>query len=377
MKILIIASLKESLVNFRGDLIDDLVEKGHDVYAAAPELDAQDETGRALLALGAKPLAVNLDRNGTNPIRDARSLLALIFLIRRLRPDIVLGYTIKPVTYGLLAARLCGVHTRVALVTGLGGALGGEIDRRHRMLIALHRIAFKGLRLAIFQNGSDLSFFRANNIIESGTGTLVVSGSGINLSRFAAKPVPLRPVTFLMVARLLRAKGVGEYAEAARQLKQKYPGARFVLAGWREDRPEFVSAQDVARWRAEHTVDYVGETKDVRQQLQDATVFVLPSYYPEGIPRTLLEALSFGRPVITTDQPGCRETVRQGQNGFLIEPRSADALVRACSYFLEKPDRALAMALASRQLAEDRFDVAKVNRMMIESIEKAASATAA
>jgi glycosyltransferase involved in cell wall biosynthesis len=358
---LVIAGYKQSLVNFRGDMICDMIAAGFEVHVAAPELQEEDSTRQTLLALGAIPHAIHLDRNGRNPLQDIQTFLNLWLLMRRLKPDAVLAYTLKPVIYGLWAARLAGVGKRFALITGLGGALGGPPSSMQRLLVFLHRQALKGITSIIFQNSDDRAFYERHGLLSWALSSAIVNGSGVNLDRFPETQIPHAPLTFLMIARLLKTKGVEEFAFTAHALRKRHPEAQFRLVGWHEDDADFVSANKLKDWQESEDLIFTGPLKDVRPEIAGASVMVLPSYYPEGIPRTLLEALSTGRPIITTDMPGCRETVVDGENGYLIVPRSPEALLAACLKVAEHPDQLSEMGRASRRLAETRFDVAKVN----------------
>lgn len=367
---LVIAGYKQSLINFRGDMIRDMIAAGYEVHVAAPELQEDDITRQTLLALGAIPHAIHLKRTSRNPLQDISTFLNFWLLMRRLKPEAVLAYTAKPVVYGLWAARLAGVGKRFALITGLGGALGGAPSSMQRLLVFLHRRAFKGLTSAIFQNADDCAFFERRGLLSETLSSAVVDGSGVNLDRFPETPMPNAPLTFLMIARLLKAKGVAEFAFTARALRERHPEAKFRLVGWHENHIDFVSANDLADWQDAEDIIFTGSLNDVRPEIAGASVIVLPSYYPEGIPRSLLEALSTGRPIITTNTPGCRETVVDGENGYLIAPRSPEALLAVCLRIAEQPDQLPEMGRISRKLAETRFDVVKVNACILKILQE-------
>lgn len=364
MRILILASYAPSLINFRLDLIRDLKTAGHEVIAAAPGQDM--DVARELGAVGARYEPITLDRAGINPLRDLRSLFSLISLFRRTRPDQTLAYTIKPVVYGLLAARLSGVRGRFGLITGLSYALMGGDGLKRRLLknvtVWLYRLGLNGADGILFQNASDLAAFAENGITRPEQETAVVDGSGVNLERFALAPMPDGPPVFLLMARLLADKGVREYVEAARQLKRTHPDWRFQILGPLDVTPTAISQSEVDAWRQEGVIDYLGAAKDVRPYLRACTTFVLPSYYNEGLPRSILEAMAIGRAIITTDHPGCRETVVEGMNGYLVPIGEIPPLVAAMSSLGTEPDRSLAFGKTSRAIAERRFDVRLINR---------------
>ncbi len=364
MRVLVLASYAPSLINFRFDLIRDLREARHEVTTAAPGHDV--DVARELGAIGVRYEPIQLDRAGINPLRDFRSLIDLVRLFRRAKPDLVLAYTIKPVIYGLLAARLVGVKRRFGLITGLSYALMGGDGLKRRLLkgltVRLYRQALRGAEGVLFQNASDRDVFTENGMAHPGQKTPVVDGSGVNLERFAASPPPDGPPVFLLMARLLADKGVREYVEAARRLKRKHPDWRFQILGPLDVTPTAISESEIKAWQQEGVIDYLGATKDVRPYLQACTAFVLPSYYPEGLPRSILEAMAIGRAIVTTDHPGCRETVIEGENGHLVAAGEIAPLAAAMASLGNAPGRFQTFGEASRAMAETRFDVRLINQ---------------
>ncbi len=367
MKIVILASYAPSLINFRLDLIRDLMAAGHEVIAAAPGDDA--DVAETLRGIGARYEPIMMDRAGINPLNDLRSLTSLIRLFRQIKPDLVFAYTIKPVIYGLLAARLAGVRRRFAMITGLSYALMGGDGLKRRLLktvtAGLYRRALSGAEAVIFQNASDLAVFSGHEMTQPGQKTVVVDGSGVNLETFSAAPMPEGPATFLLMARLLADKGIREFAEAAKSLKRDHPDWRFQVLGPLDVTPTAISKSEVDAWQEEGVIDYLGATKDVRPYLRECSAFVLPSYYPEGLPRSILEAMAIGRPIITTDRPGCRETVIAGENGYLVPAGKVEPLTDAMAQLADEPGRLQAFGGASRSLAERRFDVRLINKTIL------------
>ena len=374
MRILILSSYAPSLTNFRLDLIDDLKKAGHEVIAAAPGHDA--DVAETLGVSGVPYEGIDLDRAGVNPFRDLRTLIGLVRLFRRLKPDLVLAYTIKPVAYGLLAARLTGVRRRFGLITGLSYALVDEDDLKRRLLkrltVWLYRRGLTGAEAVLFQNASDLAAFAQNGITRPEQKTAVVDGSGINLKRFATAPLPDGPPVFLLIARLLADKGIREYVEASRRLKRDHPDWRFQILGPLEVTPTAIAQTEVENWQQEGVIDYLGATRDVRPYLRTCSAFILPSYYPEGLPRSILEAMATGRAIITTDRPGCRETVVEGENGYLVPAAEIEPLVRSMSDLGADPIRLQAFGKASRRIAERRFDVRLINQAIMRVLGIAA-----
>lgn len=367
-RVLFIAGNARSLIANRGDLIGAMREAGHEVHALVPSYDLLPE----IEGLGIPWRAVGLRRAGLNPVADAASVRELVREIREIRPDKVFAYTIKPVVYGVPAARLAGVPEAYAMITGLGYLFTGETPRQRLLRAAARRLYRHALRRAeavFFQNPDDQALFEELGILrEGGARPVRVHGSGVSVERFAEAPLPEGPPVFLVIARLLEDKGVAEFAEAAARLKARYPEARFQILGPHDPNlPHAVPAETVEAWRSSPALELLGAQRDVRPFLAAASVYVLPSYR-EGTPRSVLEAMSMGRPVVTTDAPGCRETVVEGENGFLVPPRTVEPLAAAMERFLHDPALIARMGAASRALAEAKYDVRKVNAVILETM---------
>ena len=369
MKILVVAGLAESLINFRGPLLAALLAKGLQVHVAAANLPEGNAVRQELLALGCVVHNVPMHRTGTNPFSDAFTLWRLWRLMSSIRPSYVLGYTIKPVIYGSFAAWLAGVPRIFALITGLGYAFQGPANTRGRLRALVQRLYSLALRRThkvFFQNPDDQALFRSLGLLPPSTPSCVVNGSGVDVAAFAVAPLPPKP-HFLLIARLLGDKGVREYAKAAQITRALYPQALFSLVGWIDENPDAISQSELDAWVQSGTLDYLGRLSDVRPAIEACSVYVLPSYR-EGTPRTVLEAMAMGRPVITTDAPGCRETVVEGNNGFLVPVKSVDALADAMARFIMDPKLAGRMGQRARQIAVDKYDVHKVNAVMLREM---------
>jgi glycosyltransferase involved in cell wall biosynthesis len=361
-----------TLTGFRAPLIRALHARGVRVLALAPNFD--EASRAAVSALGAEPIDALMARTGMNPLVDARNTWRLARLLCRLRPDVTLGYMVKPVIFGSIAAKLAGVQRRVAMVEGLGyaftpSASGFSRKQRilQRVLRLLYRIGFACAHRVIFLNPDDQHELVQLGLVASPK-TFVLGGIGVDLQQWPSLPLPEQanaPV-FLMVARLLREKGVAEYAAAARLLKAQYPQARFVLLGGLDENPGSITRAEVQAWHAAGSLEWQGHTA-VQPWLKQAHVFVLPSYR-EGVPMSTQEAMASGRAIITTDAPGCRETVAHGKNGFLVPVRDVDALVAAMLRFIEEPELAQRMGAQSRRMAEEKYDVHKVNAVMLREM---------
>ena len=309
-------------------------------------------------------MPIDISRSGTNPFRDLNLFRQYYQALRAERPAAYLSWTIKPNLYGGLAARTAGVPA-FANVSGLGTAFlsGGLLGH---FVSLLYKLAFRKAAVVYFQNVDDRNLFVGERLVRADQARLL-PGSGINLKRFAMTALPRGAgIRFLMVARLLGDKGVREYVDAARLARRNVPEAKFGLLGPIDDgNRTAISADELGGWVREGVIDYLGEVSDIRPQLADATVIVLPSYR-EGLPRSLLEGAAMGRPLIATDVPGCRELVEDSVNGFLCLPRDPDSLSAAMIRMakLDEPLRA-EMGARSRQLAEERFNEELVTKAYV------------
>jgi glycosyltransferase involved in cell wall biosynthesis len=360
LRVLLLGSFAPSLINFRGPLIAAMIARGHEVTAAAPKIDPRTAAG--LRAMRAEPRSIAISNASLNVASLLRSYASLRRLIREVRPDIVIGYTIKPVILAALAGRAERVPRIVALITGLGFAFTGGVEAKRLVsrvaASLLYRIALKRADVVLFQNSDDQKLFRRLRLLPRTKESAVINGSGIDTEHFTPVTVPCTP-SFLMISRLLRDKGIREYEAAAARLKAAHPKVRVALVGYLDPSPDSISQEDLDRMR-DSGVEFLGKLEDVRPAIAACSVYVLPSYR-EGTPRSVLEAMAMGRAIITTDAPGCRETVIEGRNGFLVPPRDADALYEAMLRFIEQPGLAAAMGAESRKIAEEKYDVRKVN----------------
>jgi|TARA_R110000851_G_scaffold175556_1_gene321895 glycosyltransferase involved in cell wall biosynthesis len=370
-KVLFLGSLASSLRNFRGSLISAVREHGHSVYTVAPGLHEDTETLEWLSERGIECHSVPLSRAGLSPLGDLATLRRLVRLMQRVRPEYFLGYTIKPVIWGLIAAWIARVPNRAALVTGLGYAFTGEAKGKRALVQgvarALYRFALRRATLIFFQNPDDRADFQRLGLLPNNVPVVVVNGSGVDVEAFSPTPLPKKPLRFLLIARLLGDKGIREYAAAAAEIRTRHPDVEFHLVGGLDPNPDGISEKEVRRWHDSGDIVWQGALLDVRPSIADSHVYVLPSYR-EGTPRTVLEAMAMGRPVITTDAPGCRETVVDGENGYLVPVKSVDALVNAMLRFIEEPGMVATSGARARELVEERYDVRKVNEVMLRAM---------
>lgn len=362
-RVVLFGSYAPSLITFRGPLIAELLARGHEVFALAPDFD--ERTSAALCALGATPVGITLSRTNLNPFDAAHASRQLKSQFADLRPDVVIAYTIKPIVLGGPAARAAGARF-VPMITGMGYAFQGGIGPRgvatRGIATLLYRRALRHAAVVLFQNDDDRRDFRRYGMLPIGVPSSLIAGSGVDIAHFAARPVR-NHAKFLMIARFLKAKGVREYAKAAAILKRDFPYASFHLAGWLDESPDSISALELAALTAAG-IENLGRLDDVRNALADCSAYVLPSYR-EGTPRSVLEAMSIGRAIVTTDAPGCRETVVEGHNGFMVPVGDAQALAAAMRRLIEEPHLAKRMGERSRRMVEERFDVRKVNESIL------------
>lgn len=362
MKFVLISPKNRTVWNFRGDLINEIIAKGYEVVVTGPD---QTDVDR-IEALGARFVEIPMNKTGTSVLGDIRYCQALMKFLKTERPDVTLGYTVKPCVYGAIAAKRAKVRNINSLVTGGGYTfIATSLKARVLGLIVrtLYRFGFSKADHVIFQNDDDLNEFTEKGLVNREK-CASVNGSGVNMDHFEPAPLP-ETVTFFMLSRLLKSKGVGEYLEAARTVKENHPEVRFCLLGKYETAMQDALDKDyVEAFIRDGIIERFEETNDVRPYYAQCSVYVLPSYR-EGTPRTVLEAMAMGRPIITTDTQGCRETVKDGVNGFLVPVRDSKAVAEKMEWFIGHPDRIATMGADSREYCTEKFDVNKVDADMI------------
>ena len=356
-----------NLVNFRVGLMRALQAEGYAVLAVSPD----DAYASELKQLGFRHVVMPMDNRGTNPFKDLWLFWRMLRLMQQEKPAVYLGYTIKPNIYGALAARCLGIPV-INNISGLGATFIDD-GLMTKLVKRLYWLALRQSHCVFFQNRDDRELFVAAGIVRPQL-TALLPGSGIDLQHFDHCPMPASraPFRFLLVARMLWDKGVGEYVAAAHTVRAQYPEASFGLLGFvGVPNPKAISTQQMALWTATSGIEYLGETSDVRPYIEAAHCVVLPSYR-EGTPRSLLEAAAMGRPIIATDVPGCREVVDHGVNGYLCEVRNADDLAQQMLHLLSLDDAALAaMGTASRAKAVRQFDEQIVIDCYVHAIHQA------
>lgn len=370
MKITIIGTTSASILGFRRDLILSLVQQGHQVYTFATDFTQAQKA--QVKALGAIPVDYSLSRAGLNPLADLKTLLQLKRLLKDIKPDIVFSYFSKPVIYGTLAAALAKVPRRIAMLEGLGFVFtdqpaGPSFKTKliRRIQVMLYRLAFRFADRVIFLNPDDPVDLIERYKIKT-RNVSVLGGIGLNLADYPYSPAPVQPVRFIFIGRLLAEKGVNEYIAAAQLVRQRYPEAEFVmLGGLDEANPGGLTREELELHTAKGAVIYPGHVNNVDEWVAGSSVFVLPSYYREGVPRSTQEAMAIGRAVITTDVPGCRETVVDGVNGFFVPPWSPEQLAEKMIRFIEQPELIEQMGKESYRISQEKFDVVKVNEKLL------------
>ena len=366
MKIAVLSSFTTSLFWFRIDMMQSFRQAGYEVLAVGD--GSEEEWSQKFADQGIRYRQIPVSRNGTNPVRDLKTLAALVKLLREEKPDKIFAYQAKTVIYGGIAASLNGIREFYPLIAGVGSVFLGSSPKQkliRSILVAEYRLGMRHAPKIFFQNRDDLKVFTDHKILPEHK-AVMLHGSGVNVEKFTPTPLPQTP-GFLCISRLIRDKGVVEYLEAARKLHQKRPDVRCVLVGPFDTNPSAIRPEELQRYIDDGSVEYVGEQKDVQPFLKACTAYVLPSYH-EGTPKTVLEAMACGRPTITTDAPGCRETVTDGVNGYLVPVKDVDAIVAAMEKMLDDPQKTAHMAAEARYICEDRYDVRKVNRTICRTM---------
>jgi glycosyltransferase involved in cell wall biosynthesis len=341
-----------------------MIDAGHEVWCMAPEegQDLIDEVAK----LGAKYESVPFSRASMNLLHDLRGSRAFAARLAKIQPDVVLSYVVRTAIWGTLAAKKAGVPRRVAMLTGIGTAFTmSGIKGAAMNLVAktLLRISFRHVHQVIVQNPDDRDAILATGAVKPEL-MAIVNGSGVNLAEFPCQPMPEGIPRILIIARLVVDKGVREFVEAARIVKSVRPEVVFDIVGLLEDHISGIKESEVQTWVTEGLIQYHGAQWDVLPYLRNCTIYCLPSYR-EGTPRSVLEALAVGRPIVTTDVPGCRETIDHGVEGLLVPVRDSPALAKAILDLLEEPARLDSMAAKARERAEEKYDVHKVNQEML------------
>lgn len=372
MKISIIGTVASSFYGFRADLIRELCKKGHLVYAFTSEYSDTDLL--KIENLGAIPVTYDLNRGGLNPLSDIVATYKLSHKIQEIKPDLVFSYFTKPVIFGTLAAKWAKVPKIIGMLEGLGYTFTDQPEGLlpktkliRNIQVFLYRIALPYLDQLIFLNPDDpIDLLEKHNLHVKSVN--VLGGIGLNLQSYPYKPIPKLPINlnFLFIGRLLKEKGIHDFIAAIKLVKQKYPTTTFTVLG-SVDKSNLgaLSEEEVSNLIQAGTIEYPGHVDNIQEWIIKSDVFVLPSYR-EGVPRSTQEAMAIGRPVITTDVPGCRETVIDGVNGFIVPRWNPEKLAEKMIYFIEHPEKIQLMGEASNKIATEKFDANKVNQKLMD-----------
>ena len=347
-------------------MLKDFLRKGHQLIILTPDHDHINELEK-LHNLRCVELRYN--RAGTNPFSELRLIDIYKRVLKDEKPDLVFAYNLKPVIYGIYAAHHEGVENLYAMIPGAGFVFSGETTKARliQLLIrGMYRRSLGYCNKVFFQNPDDLKEFVEKKLV-SQEKCVQIYGSGINLEQFQPAPFPNKPV-FLFCARLLKVKGILEYCAAAYSIRRKYPELEFHVVGGYDENPTCIAKDELEQYISRGDILYHGKVNDVRPYIKMASVFVLPSYHREGVPHATLEAMAMGRPVLTTNAIGCRETVKDGINGFLVPPKDIAALEQKMLWFIEHRDRIEPMGAESRRYCAEKFDVKRVNNIILNTM---------
>lgn len=367
MKIAVLSSHTPSLFWFRMDMMIEFINRGYDVVAIGNE--DEDKWQNKFNEYGIRYIKANISRNGTNPINDLNTLKSLKSILKKEKPEKVFSFQAKTIIYGNIAAHSLGIKEIYSLIAGMGSIfLSDDVKTKiiRSILIGEYKLSLRYCNKIFFQNDDDVELFNSYNIIDKNK-VVLIPGSGVNLDKYKVHKLPSE-VNFLCISRLIKDKGINEYLQAARSVRKDYPNARFVLVGPYDSNPSAICKQEIQEYIDQNTIEYYGETEDVRPYLENCSVYVLPSYR-EGTPKTVLEAMATGRAIITTNAPGCKETVVDGYNGYLVPIKNVEALKDKMIEFINNIDLVKQMAINSRKMAEEKFDVRLVNDIICKTME--------
>lgn len=367
MKIAVLSSHTSSLFWFRMDLMKDFIQQGHTVIALGPEPAMEWENRFKKHGVQYKQLYV--ERNGINPFRDLRTYRELKHFMKNEKPDKIFAYQAKTVIYGSLAAKASGITEIYTLIAGLGSIFRGNGLKNSMIKLIMkieYRLACNACKKVFFQNKDDKNEFVEHGIINPDK-IVIINGSGVNLDNFKPVPLPDKPA-FLLIGRLIKDKGVMEYLKACERIKEEYPDIRCLLVGPYDSNPSGLKKEELQPFLDKGIIEYFGEQTDVRPYITQCSTYILPSYH-EGTPKTVLEAMAMGRSIITSDAPGCRETVTDGRNGYLIPIKDIDTLVKRMKTLIEDQDTNKKMAEYSLKLAKEKYDVKLVNQSIMDTMD--------
>ena len=374
-RVVLFGNTPESLINFRGPLLKSMVGAGNKVFAISPPCNSSQL--KALNDMGVEYVPISFARTGLNPFADISTIISIYRALKKINPHSILTYALKPIFYGSLVAKILGIR-HFPMLVGLGYTAGYTFSSNFKVLLKgkllwpiisfLYKLSLNSSEKIFVYNKDILSLFIEKRLIKNKDKTVLVNGSGVDINHFNLCELP-KELSFLLIARLLSDKGLYEYADAARSLKTRYPDIKFKLVGFiDEQNPTAIPRKILNEWIDEEIIEYLGRLEDVRNVISESSVYVLPSYH-EGIPRSVLEAMSMGRAVVTTDTFGCRETVDDGINGFLVPIKDSKALEGAMEKFILSPELIKRMGSASRKIVVSRFSTSIINDTILSTMD--------
>ena len=366
MKIAVLSSHTPSLFWFRMDMMKDFIKNGHSVIALGQEPEAEWKDKFKKYNIEYRQLLI--ERNGTNPLRDIKTYRMLCKFMKKEKPDKIFTYQAKTIVYGSIAAKLNGIKEVYPLIAGLGSIFRGT-GFKNKIVKTIMKmeywVACKCSKKVFFQNNDDKNEFIHNGLIKDNK-TIIINGSGVNLEKFKETPFPQEPA-FLYIGRLIKDKGVMEYLEACKEVKERHPNIRCMLVGPYDSNPSALKPEELKPYIDNGIIEYYGEQSDVRPFIAQCSTYVLPSYH-EGTPKTVLEAMAMGRSVITSNAPGCRETVTDGVNGYLVEVKDVKGLINKMEYLLSNSEISQVMGNVSLKIAKEKYDVKIVNQAIMQTM---------
>lgn len=366
MKIAVLSSHTSSLFWFRMDMMKDFIRNGHTVIALGSESESEWKGKFEQHNIDYRQLYV--ERNGVNPLKDLNTLRSLITFMKTERPDKIFAYQAKTVVYGSIAAKVNGISEVYPLIAGLGSVFRGK-GLKNSIVKTIMKIEYwaacKCSKKVFFQNQDDENEFVQNGLIKRDK-TTIINGSGVNLEKFKQTPLPDNPA-FLFIGRLIKDKGIIEYLEACKEIKLKHPKVRCLLVGPFDSNPSALKPEELDPYIEKGIIEYFGEQSDVRSFISQCSTYVLPSYH-EGTPKTVLEAMAMGRSIITSDAPGCRETVIDGVNGYLIKVKDIQGLIHKMEYLILNEEFCEKMGQESAKIASEKYDVKIINQSIMQTM---------
>lgn len=366
MKIAVLSSHTTSLFWFRMDMMTEFVKKGHEVIALGSESEADWKSRFKKYDIEYRQLYV--ERNGISPINDLKTYKKLCQFMKKEKPEKVFAYQAKTVVYGSIAARMNGISEVYSLIAGLGSVFRGT-GLKNKIIKTIMQIEYKAAckcsKKVFFQNNDDKDEFISNRLVDASK-TIIINGSGVNLDKFQSVPLPEK-AAFLFIGRLIKDKGIMEYLAACKAVKERNPEIRCLLVGPYDSNPSALKPEELKPYIDAGIIEYYGEQTDVRPFISQCSTYVLPSYH-EGTPKTVLEAMAMGRAIITSDAPGCRETVADGINGYLVKVKDVKGLISKMEYLVSNPDTNKRMGEASLKTAREKYDVNIVNNDIMRTM---------